>query len=920
MGNDTSLSPFFFLVFSSSSPFLSPLSSPPCRNSPESSPRPSMLGSSGSPRRHSLFQLGGRARRSNSVGNRLSLNNSPRTAASLEYLWLLRPETRELVDAALRVVDNKKLGIAPPSEPETMKNFLDRCLFSTRVQEQERVRELSYCSPLWGGSQHVFEQVLMHLRRINEDDRKLLGPVVLSSILSWLEYDSFPSLDERSILMMNEICSTLPDEASWRTRVMDAAEHAAKNFRSAPIIFPSLAPPETVRLQFVDLLDLDRRELAEEIVHMAWRIFCSIRTVEWASYMYFIRPNGRSESPEHCENILSLIQFTKSLKQWVRTTLALRGKDKARTLGFWISLADAMLSFNSHHMAQAIFEAIESCVNGDASIVFGFPAGFPANVVSYYNKIGTSIVNVLPDKLTPYLQLAVVATTSTDKPPHLVPLSLLLSSLESIVVREERENGDGELSCPLDTFVGIVQSVLYMQQGIRHYGYSAQALSHDMHDLLQEMPLLPDSVLIYAGKASRRGQSEPDYSDDTWSSDTSIRRSSDLDFERKTTPPKSPSVLTPRTPSPVHGSPTGTPRATGRSKSNTGIGGSLRLTAGGNDRSDLGLSIASRVLSQRGANKESDEAHAERHAFLVSASGQVRFEEDDDIAGKTDEDDDVDKDSEEEREIDVLRFILVSGIVKVSWIRGLDWLARVLVGTSPIGFSLHVVDDILFGWRLIFTKPSQLFRLLISQYPDVPAEGGTEHLLPNQIFSLDSVRAVRKRVLYVIKRLVDIERSCASTLADDTDLMECWHTFYWRLKTGSTGPAPSPRSSAASPRRSSTSQAGGSESPRNANRFASLARGSAGPLHRQQSLQLLNHCMDEFVCASTIDWSLRNAKVRVMVPTVAPPADYDLLTVPESLLAEQLTTIEQNAFCGIGVSELLGFHHEPLSEELLTKL
>lgn len=151
------------------------------------------------------------------------------------------------------------------------------------------------------------------------------------------------------------------------------------SFSPAPILFPSLAPSETVRLQFVDLLDVDRLELADEIVHLVWRIFLSIRPTEWSAFVWRYGPvkgKGLSlvfdsffslmffaddEGGLSCDNLLSLIQLTKSLQHWIVTTLCMR-RDKSKVALFWINIADLVLSSNCHHAAIAIADALQDTV------------------------------------------------------------------------------------------------------------------------------------------------------------------------------------------------------------------------------------------------------------------------------------------------------------------------------------------------------------------------------------------------------------------------------------------------------------------------------------------------------------------------------------------------------------------------------
>ncbi len=48
---------------------------------------------------------------------------------------------------------------------------------------------------------------------------------------------------------------------------------------------------------------------------------------------------------------------------------------------------------------------------------------------------------------------------------------------------------------------------------------------------------------------------------------------------------------------------------------------------------------------------------------------------------------------------------------------------------------------------------------------------------------------------------------------------------------------------------------------------------------------------------------------RLQIPTLPAPPDF-LFSTNEVNLAEVLTVVEQNAFCGVGVGELLGFVSE----------
>ncbi len=855
-----------------------------------------------SPRKSSLLDPRNRTR-SRSVA---AFNNSPRTAASLEYLWLLRPEVRISVEKACEAVD--AAAESPLPATQTIKDLVDRCLFSARVPEQERVRDLAFVAPLWGGPRAVLTHAYNAFARVSQSDRDLLGPILLGSIVTWVEYDSSPSLDPETLRLSELMCGLTAEGDSWMTRITSAVDHIAKTHRTPPIVFPLLAPPETVRLQFLDLVtDLDRRELAEEIVQMVWRIFLLIRPVEWMAYACRygsstgLRPVAEDRSTG-CENILSLIQFTKSLQHWIRGTLAIR-KDKGRVVQFWVSIAELCLSVNGHHPCFAIWEALEVSLTGPQALV-KWPEGFPAPAVAMFNRLRGACTS-LPTRLEHYMSLAVASTVSTDRHPHVPPLSRILAAMELCVAHK-----DISTACAMDHVVGIVELVQYVQQGIRHYGVSAQPLSHDMHDLLQEMPLLPEPLLKRLAEASLRGLCEPDGSsmDVDTSAGSSERRSSDFGSEAsgRVTPPQST-----RTPSPLGGSPSSTPRAspqgTPRASVLTPRANTPVRVGSATDRADLGLSISYRVLTQKGSAAASSAARGPVHVLFVSESGRFRFEEEPM----------VDHDPE------LLKFSVSGGLIKVMWVRGLKGLARLLTGTSPIGFLPNVVDDVLFSWRLVFTQPSQLLKLVLDQYSDVPAELTNDHLNPNQIFGLDSIRSVRKRVLYVVKRLADIERSNVASLTNDKELLDCWGGFFKRLKAAiSAGPlrvsgegggdgksqsgrvTPRKKDGTTTPRSTSGRTPSGNATSASSGERAGLTRVMSASTSLGATV-FVSHFMDEFVCGSSIEWSLRNGRHRTLVPTVAPPPG---ATMPgEKILAENLTVIEQNAFCGVSVGELLGF-------------
>jgi hypothetical protein len=133
---------------------------------------------SGSPRKASLLDPRNRARSRSVAG----FNNSPRTAASMEYLWLLRPETRAAVETACKNQDAKCA--------DSLVAFVERCLFSNRVSEQDKVRDLAYAAPSWGGSGQVLRVALESFSRYDRNDQQIVGPSLLSSILAWVEFDS----------------------------------------------------------------------------------------------------------------------------------------------------------------------------------------------------------------------------------------------------------------------------------------------------------------------------------------------------------------------------------------------------------------------------------------------------------------------------------------------------------------------------------------------------------------------------------------------------------------------------------------------------------------------------------------------------------------------------------------------------------
>ncbi len=59
-----------------------------------------------------------------------------------------------------------------------------------------------------------------------------------------------------------------------------------------------------------------------------------------------------------CDNLLSLIQFTKSLQHWISTSLCLR-KDKSKVANFWVQVTDLVLASNCHHIAVAMCDALQ---------------------------------------------------------------------------------------------------------------------------------------------------------------------------------------------------------------------------------------------------------------------------------------------------------------------------------------------------------------------------------------------------------------------------------------------------------------------------------------------------------------------------------------------------------------------------------
>ncbi len=87
-----------------------------------------------------------------------------------------------------------------------------------------------------------------------------------------------------------------------------------------------------------------------------------------------------------------------------------------------------------------------------------------------------------------YLSFATVSCMSTDRRPHVPPLSLLIDSVSNCIDHPSSQFCSERLT-------GIVQFIMYVQQGVRHFGVSPIPLSHDANDLLLEMPLLPRQLL-----------------------------------------------------------------------------------------------------------------------------------------------------------------------------------------------------------------------------------------------------------------------------------------------------------------------------------------------------------------------------------------------------------------------------------------
>ncbi len=215
---------------------------------------------SGSPRKSSLLDPRNRSR-SRSV---VSFNNSPRTAASLEYLWLLRPETRASVEQACTGDTAKRT--------DTTVSFVERCLFSNRISEQDKVRELAYVSPALGGAGVLLRVALETFSKYEKGDRQTLGQrfgKLFFFLLSHLtrtqlsgKYLSMggirfckkkrkttdknslfkkkkkkkkkkkgPSLSVLFHELVARICLLIDDGEQWQGKISTALEHASKTYR-----------------------------------------------------------------------------------------------------------------------------------------------------------------------------------------------------------------------------------------------------------------------------------------------------------------------------------------------------------------------------------------------------------------------------------------------------------------------------------------------------------------------------------------------------------------------------------------------------------------------------------------------------------------------------------------------------------------
>lgn len=812
---------------------------------------------------------------------------SPRTASSVEFVWFMRPEVREKTMVALQRLANPELATELTDD---MRRLVDGCLFSSRLPEMERVRKLALLVSLWGGAEVLLDAARERVMRLEAPDRVLLGPNISATLLAWFSHDRALPLDAEAVSRASELLQALPQHEETLEHLAALVRNVAKSplSRVSPLLYPALAPSETNRLAMLDVTDLARGELAEEIVATFWRIFVAIGPTEWAAYARHFglhsvpmeEPLAATVRTFECDTLLSMIQFTLALKRWVVSTVVLK-LEKPRVIRFWCDVADLCVSINGLHAADAIFEALDECLSADdssgrAPLVRGWPTFFPASTVKSVDKL-RRWHDALSPTLTPYVAAAMEefpetgptqahAPGRTSSYPPLPPLALLLSTVDRTLTRR----ADG-LHCNVGITSWVLHSCLFLQNALRHCGVPSAPLSHDMFDLLQAMPLLPDALLSAAARAS---QPRDDLFDsDTYSSDRVS--SSDVHSGGETqTPP-----TTSRSSSPVQrkgsaGSAGTTPRSPKRSTPHE-------------VRSDLGMSLAYRIdsaghRSGRAGGVSDAAADMLRSVFFVTRSGVLREELQPLAPG----------------DFDIIRFLFVSGSVRVSWVRGLSAFGRLLAGRTPLGFHISVVDDALFGWRLLFKKPSEFLAVVLGQWPAVGSQSPAHYLLPTHIAELDSHRSLRRNLLYIIKRWVEIERMSLQALTSDPRFMELWMGFFLKIKEGCGSVAPvvpaagSPPS--APPRRTSVS------SSRSISSQSLLSGASVG------------YSAEEFICASSIDWVLQNTKARSRPLGVPPAADWSVAksaSTPGTAtqLAEALTWLEQAAFCNVGVDDVLGF-------------
>lgn len=976
---------------------------------PPLSPSPSFLSSlslfclplNPSIERGSPRKFGTRARRSGSVGaaslvpqQRLSIT----VPGALDVAWLTRHELKDTVLEAVKEAMQPNL-----STVDDLRALVERYLVTTKFPEAVRARALQLASPLWGGPLRVINCLHERLEKLDERDRNFVGQAVQSSLLAWFQHDPLLASDQSCFDAAIAILNLVGDSATARRDLVALQESAAKvpPAKAAPQ-YPVSVFPDTHRHMGTPVTDLNHTELAEEIVAITWRLFAAIRTKEWGAYSRNwsthwagLEQRGTGSSQD-CENVLALIQFTRSLQRWVKSSVAMV-MEKQRVLCFWMDVADVCASSNCQHIVIAILDALKDLLEGDwnetvpgsGPLLKGWPDAFAGRAVGLWN---TLIVwrSAVPKTLEPLVTRILTLTTPTpshsphgrtslpagrfpstaspatpsspslkekesrvkahkDKDalsvsgnrddlserPVVPPLGVILAALDACLAVKRGHGPD--LYCNLDCFVGVTSALQLIVNKVRSFGVPSQPVSPSMNELLLAMPLIPWSMMEAATRASSvsalRFGSAGSRFDEAVSAAASSRSQSSRSQSSRSHSDGSPGRFESPLPSPTGaaaGASTGTEDATVpggfalpalpaasstlRRLSRSSFSGKDGVTresptsqmfasrVGPVERSDLSATLSYRVRF----GSTSSSTNSQKQIDLCRALGIVSdFILDD--TGKIRATIDVVQEEEAADEAvttttcatDVVGFSIRRGTVRVSWVRGVSTLIMVLLGRSALGFHPGIVDDILFGWRLCFKQPSELLNRILKEFPGTQSEASLSYLSPRQVAELDSVRALRKRVLFVIKRWIEIESNSIPSLLEDSKFVELWSAFYAKLK-----------------------ESGGAAASAGKRNSRSFARSFSA----NSPMEASSLAAEEFMYASMIELIFLHNRPPRGPQGVPPSEDWSLLkwacspsaATMAANLAEQLTALEQVAFSRVGVDELLGFpSHSNTSDRAL---